>query len=67
MTTYLEAQGEEIWNVVQNGPYVPTTTVNGVTGIKPQTPWDDDDQKKVLFDKKAKNILQSFLGMDDFF
>jgi oligoribonuclease (3'-5' exoribonuclease) len=67
MTTYLEAQGEEIWGAVQNGPYVPTTTVNGVTGIKPQTSWDDDDRKKVLFDKKAKNILQSSLGMDEFF
>lgn len=67
MTTYLEAQGEEIWNAVQNGPYVPTTVVNGVTGIKPQTSWDDDDRKKVLFDKKAKNILQSSLGMDEFF
>lgn len=67
MTTYLEAQGEEIWGAVQNGPYVPTTTVNGVTGIKPQISWDDDDRKKVLFDKKAKNILQSSLGMDEFF
>jgi len=66
-TTYLEAQGEEIWDAVKNGPYVPTTIVNGVTGVKPQTSWDDDDRKKVLFDKKAKNILQSSLGMDEFF
>ena len=67
MTTYLEAQGEEIWDAVKNGPYVPTTTVNGVTSIKPQTSWDDGDRKKMLFDKKAKNILQSSLGMDEFF
>jgi len=37
MTTYLEAQGEEIWDDVKNGPYVPTTIANGVTGVKPQT------------------------------
>lgn len=26
--------------------------------------WNEDDKKKVLFDKKEKNILQSTLGMD---
>jgi len=46
MTTYLEAQVEKIWGAVQNGPYVPATTVNGVNGIKPKTSCDDDDRKK---------------------
>jgi len=45
---FLEAQGEEIWEAVKNGPYVPTTIVNGVTVVKPRTLWDDDDCKKKI-------------------
>lgn len=67
MKAHLEAQGEEIWDVVQNGPFVPTTVVNGVGSSNPKTSWDDDDKKKVLYDKKAINLLQSALSMDEFF
>ena len=67
MKAHLEAQGEEIWDAVQNGPFVPVTVVNGVGSSKPKTTWDDDDKKKVLYDKKAINLLQSALSMDEFF
>ncbi|XP_050882935.1 uncharacterized protein LOC127086256 [Lathyrus oleraceus] len=67
MKAHLEAQGEEIWDAVQNGPFVPTTVVNGVGSSKPKTSWDDDDKKKVLYDKKAINLLQNALSMDEFF
>src|SRR4030066_1253041 len=67
MRAYLEAQGEEIWNVVENGPFIPTTVVNDVVQVKVKTSWTDDDKKKLLFDKKAINMLHSALGMDEFF
>src|SRR4030066_1784603 len=67
MRAYLEAQGEEIWNVVENGPFVPTTVVNNVVQEKVKTSWTDDDKKKVLIDKKAINMLQSAFSMDVFF
>ncbi|XP_050895369.1 uncharacterized protein LOC127101987 [Lathyrus oleraceus] len=67
MKAHLEAQGSDIWEAVQNGLFVPTTVVNGVGSSKHKTSWDDDDKKRVLFDKKAINILQSALGMDEFF
>ncbi|KAK2351768.1 hypothetical protein QL285_096970 [Trifolium repens] len=67
MRAYLEAQGEEIWDAVQNGPYVPTTVTNNVEEIKVKGSWTDDDKKKVLLDKKAINIFQSALGNDEFF
>lgn len=67
MQSYLEAQGEEIWDAVENGPYVPTTVINDEVQNKVKTAWTDDDKKRVLYDKKAKNILQSALGMDEFF
>ena len=67
MKAHLEAQGSDIWEAVQNGPFIPTTVVNGASSTKPQGSWDDDDKKRVLYDKKAINILQSSLGMDEFF
>ena len=67
MKAHLEAQGEEIWDAVQNGPFVPTSVVNGVGTSKPKGSWDEDDKKKVLYDKKAINLLQGALSMDEFF
>jgi len=53
--------------MVNNGLYVPTIVWNGATSIKLEGFWDDDDHKKVLYDKKAKNIIAFALGMDEFF
>ncbi|KAK2403685.1 rust resistance kinase Lr10 [Trifolium repens] len=43
------------------------SVVNGVGTPKIESSWDEDDKKKVLNDKKAINILQSALIMDEFF
>ncbi|KAK2402034.1 gag-protease polyprotein [Trifolium repens] len=67
MKAHLEAQGDGIWNAVVGGPFIPMSVVNGVGTPKIQSSWDDDDKKKVLNDKKAINILQSALSMDEFF
>lgn len=53
MLAYLEAQRKEVWNVVENGPYVPKMVINNVEQEKVKGFWnDDDDKNKVLFDKK---------------
>ena len=41
--------------------------INGVGSSKLNTAWDEDDKKKVLYDKKAINLLQGALIMDEFF
>lgn len=63
----MKARGEEIWDVVENGIYIPKMVINGVEQIKVKSYWDDNDKKKVIFDKKAKNMLQLALGMDELF
>jgi hypothetical protein len=35
MKAHLEAQGSDIWEAVQNGPFIPTTVVNGASSTKP--------------------------------
>ncbi|CAJ2657071.1 unnamed protein product [Trifolium pratense] len=67
MKAHLEAQGDDIWKAVVDGPFIPMSVVNGVGTPKIQSSWDEDDKKKVLNDKKAINILQSALSMDEFF
>src|SRR3954468_7738423 len=67
LKAHIEAQGEEVWEAVQNGPFVPTTVVDGVESTKLKVSWNDDDKKKVVYDKKEINLLQGALSMDEFF
>lgn len=56
--------GDDIWDVVENGPYVPKMVINNVQQEKvkgSRNDDDDDDKKKVIFNQKAKNMLQSTL------
>ncbi|XP_050914601.1 uncharacterized protein LOC127129463 [Lathyrus oleraceus] len=57
MKAHLEAQGEEIWNVVQNGPFVPTTVVNGVGSSKPKTSWDETHEGTAEVKRSRLNTL----------
>lgn len=41
-----EAQGGDIWNVVVNGLFVPTSVVNDIGTFKIKTAWNEDDKKK---------------------
>src|SRR3954470_18609517 len=63
MKAHLEAQGEEVWEAVLQGPHVPTTVVNGIGSEKPKASWDDNDRKRVLADKKAISLLHGALSM----
>lgn len=62
----LEAQQEEVWYAVFNGSFVPTSVVNVVGTPKVKNSWNEDDKKKVFYDKKAKKLLQASLNMDEF-
>lgn len=64
---HLEAQGDDIWDAVEDIPFVHITVVDNISQSKIKTSQTDDDKKQVLYDKKAKNILASALGMDAFF
>ncbi|XP_050909962.1 uncharacterized protein LOC127123830 [Lathyrus oleraceus] len=67
MKAYLEAQGDGIWEIVENVPHNPTSVVNGVGTPKVKNSYDEDDKKRILNEKKSINILQSALSMDELF
>lgn len=64
---FLKARGDDVCNVVKNGIYIPTIVINNVEQPKAESSWNNDDKKKILFDKKEKNIFASALRMYDFF
>src|SRR4051812_40644128 len=67
MEMFLKAQGDEIWDVIDNRSFIPTTIINNIEQPKGKSPCNDDDKKKVLYDKKINNIFASVLGMNEFF
>lgn len=64
---HLEAQGDGIWETVEEGRHRPMSIVNGVGTPKIKRSYDEDDKNKILNEKKAINILQRALSMDEFF
>src|SRR3954469_15013970 len=61
MKAHLEAQGEEVWEAVLQGPHVPTTVVNGVGSEKPKASWDDNDRKRFLLTKRRSVFFMVLL------
>ncbi|MGU5311769.1 DUF4219 domain-containing protein, partial [Escherichia coli] len=61
MEAHLKAQGDGIWETVENGLHNPMSVVNGVGTLKVKSSYDEDDKKRILNEKKAINILQSEL------
>jgi len=56
----------DVWDSVVNGRFQPQVVANGVALHKPKADWSDDDKKKVQCDFKARNILISSLGVNEY-
>lgn len=67
MRIFIESQDLEIWDAIENGPFIPSHLSCGIVETKPRSAWDNEDKRKVQYDLKAKNIITSALGMDEFF
>ncbi|KAK2430292.1 gag-protease polyprotein [Trifolium repens] len=68
MRIHINSFDGEMWNTIENGPFVPTITdPHGVITNKPMAQWTDEEKKKVNYDAKAQNILISSLGIDQFY
>lgn len=57
MQIYLEAQWDEIWETIQNGPFITTTAINNVEQPIVKDSWNNDDKKNVLFIRRQKIYL----------
>ena len=67
MRIFMESIDIDIWDAVENGAFVPKKVVDNHEVLKPRAEWTDDDKKKVQHNAKAKNIITSALGYDEYF
>jgi len=67
MQIFIEAIDLNIWKTIEIGPYIPTMVTGNATIEKPREQWDEEERKMVQYNLKAKNIITSALGMDEYF
>ena len=59
----------DVCDVVVNGPFQPQIVADGEDGEvldKPKADWNDDNKNKVQYDLEARNIIISFLGVNEY-
>ncbi|KAK2363148.1 cysteine-rich RECEPTOR kinase [Trifolium repens] len=57
MRIHINSFDGEVWNAIENGPFVPTITdPHGIVENKPMTQWTDDEKKKVTAIKEANDL-----------
>ena len=68
MSIYIRSCDYEMWEVVMDGPYVPTMTKEGSKELesKLRSEWTDVDMKKVQLNFKAMNTLHCALNHMEF-
>lgn len=67
MSVHIMSIDMEVWNSIKNGRFNPTKVVDGVVQYKTEEEWTDDDKKKVQYDLKARNILISAIGVNEYY
>lgn len=64
MKAFVGAFDFDALSAIEEGPFVPTHKVNGLTIEKPEDLWTDDDKKKVHHDSRAKHWIFCALSND---
>ena len=67
MQIFIEAIDLNIWEAIEVGPYVPTMVAGNTTIEKPREEWFEEERRLVQYNLKAKNIITSALGMNEYF
>ena len=66
MQIFIEAIDLNIWEAIEIGPYVPTMEDGSTTIEKPRDQWSEEDRRRIQYNLKAKNIITSALGIDEY-
>jgi len=69
MSVHIQLVDMDVWDTVVNGRFQPQIVTNGEDGFvldKPKADWSDDDKNKVQYHLKARNILISSLGVNEY-
>ncbi|GAV79821.1 UBN2 domain-containing protein [Cephalotus follicularis] len=67
MTIFIQSLDYNFWDLIIDGPNLPTTTnESGETISKSRTRYNDEDRKRVQMNAKAKHIIICAINSNDF-
>ncbi|GAV77203.1 UBN2 domain-containing protein, partial [Cephalotus follicularis] len=67
MTIFIQSLDYNLWDLIVDGPNLPTITLeNGDVVSKPRNLYDDNDRKRVQINAKAKHIMICSINSNDF-
>ena len=66
MTWFLQSTNLDLWDVIEDGPHIPSKLENGVMVPKLKHEWDELDRKKVQLNVKAVFILHCVIDRNEF-
>ena len=66
MVAFLKSIDLKVWKSVVNGYSLPTITVDGVTGLKPEERWNKDEELAATSNSKALNAVYNGVNMSEF-
>ena len=66
MTWFIQSTNLDLWDVIEDGPHIPSKLENGVMVPKPKQEWDELDRKKVQLNAKIVYILHCAIDRNEF-
>ena len=66
MKIFIQASDYTLCNIIVNGPYIPTHSINNLVTLKPENEWDDSDRRMSQLNAKAINALYCALSVNEF-
>ena len=66
MLVFLKSKSLKVWEIVDEGPFIPSKKVNGEKVEKQMDEWSDSDKKLISFNHKPMHILFCALTRDQF-
>ncbi|GAV86412.1 UBN2 domain-containing protein, partial [Cephalotus follicularis] len=66
MTIFIQSLDYQLWNIITNGPEIPTNIVDGQRILKMNNEYNDHDYKLLQLNGKAKHVIFCALSPSEF-
>ena len=66
MQWFIQFTDLDVWDVIEDGPKIPSKMVDGIMVPKPRNEWDERDRRNVSINAKAIYILQCALDRNEY-
>ena len=66
MTQFLQSIDLDLWDVIENGPTIPSKLVDGVMVSKPKQEWDQHDRRNFQLNARVVYTLQCVIDKNEY-